>query len=98
MRARRRIRVHGGGDANGEKEQVVVGQLPEDFRVNTLSTADSLRHHCKPGGGSASIPSPAPVSTGGRSRVGRSSDGHNEHSRIVLPPETGEQPSLVRLE
>jgi hypothetical protein len=30
--------------------------LPEDHRVNTLSTADSLRHHCKPGGGSASIP------------------------------------------
>ena len=51
MRARRRVRVHGGGDANGEKEQVVVGQLPEDFRVNTLSTADSLRHHCKLGGG-----------------------------------------------
>jgi hypothetical protein len=38
--------------------------------------------------------SPAPVSTGGRSGVRRSSDGHNEHSRIVLPPETGEQPSL----
>ena len=38
--------------------------------------------------------SPAPVSTGGRSGVGRSSDGRNEHSRIVLPPETGEQPSL----
>ena len=31
---------------------------------------------------------------GGRSGVGRSSDGRNEHSRIVLPPETGEQPSL----
>jgi hypothetical protein len=30
--------------------------LPEDHRVNTLSTADSLRHHCKLGGGSASIP------------------------------------------
>ena len=29
-----------------------------------------------------------------RSGVGKSSDGHNEHSRIVLPPETGEQPSL----
>jgi len=38
--------------------------------------------------------SPAPVSTGGRSGVGRSSDGHDELSRIVLPPETGEQPSL----
>ena len=38
--------------------------------------------------------SPAPVSTRGRSGVGRSSDGHNEHSWIVLPPETGEQPSL----
>jgi hypothetical protein len=38
--------------------------------------------------------SPAPVSTGGRSGVGKSSDGHNEHSLIVLPPETGEQPSL----
>jgi hypothetical protein len=24
--------------------------LPEDHRVNTLSTADSLRHHCKLGG------------------------------------------------
>jgi len=30
--------------------------LPEDHRVNTLSTADSLRHHCKLGGGSDSIP------------------------------------------
>ena len=24
-------------------------------------------------------------------------DGHSEHSRIVLPPETGEQPSLSLL-
>jgi len=38
--------------------------------------------------------SPAPVSTGDRSGVGRSSDGNNEYSRIVLPPETGEQRSL----
>jgi hypothetical protein len=30
--------------------------LPEDHRVNILSTADSPRHHCKLGGGSASIP------------------------------------------
>ena len=30
--------------------------LPEDHRLNILSTADSLRHHCKLGGGSASIP------------------------------------------
>ncbi len=36
--------------------------------------------------------SPAPVSTGGRSGVGKSSDGHNDHSRIVLPPETGSSP------
>ena len=39
--------------------------------------------------------SPAPASTGGRSGVGKSSDGRNKHSRIVLPPETGEQPSLL---
>jgi hypothetical protein len=38
--------------------------------------------------------SPAPVSTGGRSGVGKSSYGQDEHSRIVLPPETGEHPSL----
>jgi hypothetical protein len=38
--------------------------------------------------------SPAPVSTGGRCGVGRSSDGHDERCRIVLPPETVEQPSL----
>jgi hypothetical protein len=31
----------------------------------------------------------------GRSGVGRSSDGHDEHSRIVLPPETGEHPSVA---
>ena len=30
---------------------------PEGHRSNTLSTVDSLRHHCKLGGGSASIPS-----------------------------------------
>jgi hypothetical protein len=60
--------------------------------LKTLSTADSLRHHCKLGG--APPRSPAPVSTGGRRGVGKSSDGHDEHSRIVLPPETGEQPSL----
>jgi hypothetical protein len=29
--------------------------LPETHRVNILSTADSLYHHCKCGGGSASI-------------------------------------------
>jgi hypothetical protein len=29
--------------------------LPKDNRVNILSTADSLRHHCKLGGDSASI-------------------------------------------
>jgi hypothetical protein len=33
---------------------------------------------------------PAPVSTEGRTGVGGSSDGQNEQSRIVLPPETGE--------
>ena len=72
--------------------------LPEhkDHRVNTLSTADTLHHHCKLGGGSASIPGTSVY--GGRSGVERLSDGHNECSRIVLPPETGEQPWLVRLE
>jgi hypothetical protein len=34
------------------------------------------------------------VSTEDRSGVGGSSDGQDEQSRIVLPPETGEQPSL----
>jgi len=29
--------------------------LPEDHRTHILSTADSPRHHCKLGGGSASI-------------------------------------------
>ena len=38
--------------------------------------------------------SPAPMSTEDRSGVGGSSDGQDEQSRIVLPPETGEQPSL----
>jgi len=38
--------------------------------------------------------SPAPVSTEGRSGVGGSSDGQDEQSWIVLPPETGDQPSL----
>jgi hypothetical protein len=38
--------------------------------------------------------SSAPVSTEDRSGVGASSDGQDERSRIVLPPETGEQPSL----
>jgi hypothetical protein len=28
----------------------------EDHQAHILSTADSLRHHCKLGGGSASIP------------------------------------------
>ena len=45
----------------GWKEGVVCdlkfdSLLPEDHRANILSTADSLRHHCKLGGGSASIP------------------------------------------
>jgi hypothetical protein len=35
-----------------------------------------------------------PRHQGGASPYGRSSDGHDEQSRIVLPPETGEQPSL----
>jgi hypothetical protein len=34
------------------------------------------------------------VSAGGRSGVGGSSDGQHERSWIVLPAETGEQPSL----
>ncbi len=38
--------------------------------------------------------SPAPVSTEERSGVGGSSDGQDEQSRIVLLPETGEQPAL----
>ena len=61
--------------------------LLEDHQANILSTADGLRHHCKLGGGSASIPGTS-VYRGG------SSDGQNDHSRIVLPPETGEQLSL----
>jgi hypothetical protein len=36
--------------------------------------------------------SPATVPTEGRSGVGGSSDGQDEQSRIVQPPETGEQP------
>jgi hypothetical protein len=85
------------------------------IRANILSTADSLRHHCKLGGDSASI-SDTSVSasiSGTRhwsrfdlmlsrssilgSGVGGSSDGQDEQSRIILvilPPETGEQPSL----
>ena len=39
--------------------------------------------------------SPASVSTEDRSGVGGSSDGQDEQSRIVLPPETGDQPSLL---
>jgi len=38
--------------------------------------------------------SPAPVSTEGRSGAGGSSDHQDEQSRIVLPSDTGEQPSL----
>jgi hypothetical protein len=70
--------------------------LPEDHRVNILSTVavDSLRHHCKLGGGYTRSPSPAPVSTEDRSGVGGSSDRQDEHSRIVLPAETVEQLSL----
>jgi hypothetical protein len=37
---------------------------------------------------------PAPVSTEDRSGVGGSSDGQDEQRQIILPPETGEQPSL----
>ena len=37
---------------------------------------------------------PASVSTEDRSGVGGSSDGQDEQSRIVLPPDTGAQPSL----
>jgi hypothetical protein len=43
----------------------------------------------------APLRSPAPVSTQDRSGVGGSSGGQDEQSRIVLPPETGEQPSLL---
>ena len=69
--------------------------LPEDHRVNTTppfrqptvsATTENLAE--------APPRSPTPVSTGGRSGVGKSSDGHNEHSRIVLPQEIGEKPSL----
>jgi len=67
--------------------------LPEDLRANILSTADSPRHHCKLGGAPPRFP--APVSTEDRSGVGGSSDGQDEQSRIILPPETGEQPSLA---
>jgi hypothetical protein len=45
--------------------------LPEDHRAHILSTADSPRHHCKLGGGSA------PVSTEGRSGIGGSLDGQD---------------------
>jgi hypothetical protein len=37
---------------------------------------------------------PAPVSTEGRSGVGVSSDSQDEQRQIILPQETGEQPSL----
>jgi hypothetical protein len=57
--------------------------LPEDHRFNTLSKADSLRHHCKLGGGLRLDPRHQCLP---EVEVG--------HSRIVLPPETGEQPSL----
>jgi hypothetical protein len=65
----------------------------QDYRVNILSTADSLCHHRKLGGGSASISGTSVYrgSKWGRRVVRRP----NEQSRIVLPPETGEQPSLL---
>ena len=34
-----------------------IPPLPEDHQANILSIADRLRHHCKLGGGSVSIPS-----------------------------------------
>ena len=71
--------------------------LPGDHSANTPSTADSPRHYCQLGGGSASIPGTSV--TEDRSGVGGSTDSQHEQSRIVLPPETGEQPvlTLVRL-
>ena len=65
--------------------------IPEDHRVNILSTADSPRHPCKLG---APPRFPAPVSTEDRIGAGGSSDGQDEQHRIILPPETGEKPSL----
>jgi len=43
------------------EDSLPLQSLSEDHRANILSTDNSLRHHCKLGGGSASIP--APVST-----------------------------------
>ena len=61
--------------------------LPEDHRVNILLTANSPCHHCKLGGGSASISGISIYE--GPSGVGGSSDGQDEQSLIVLPPEKG---------
>jgi hypothetical protein len=89
-------------------EQTLLGAY---HRANILSTADSLRsfrHHCKLGGGSASIPGTSVYR--GSKWVGESlmmmmmsfifscrtkqRRPQDEGSRIVLPPETGEQLSL----
>ena len=46
-----RVEIWGNGQFNIKFDP----SLPEDHRANILSTADILRHHCKLGGGSASI-------------------------------------------
>jgi len=67
--------------------------LPEDLRANILSTADSLRHHCKLCGGSASILGTSVYR--GSKWVGGSSTAKT--SKVGLsPPETGKKPLLAR--
>jgi hypothetical protein len=65
--------------------------LPEDHRAIILSTVSATTANLA----EAPPRSPAPVSTEGRSWVGGFSDAQTEQGRIVLPPETGEQPSLL---
>jgi hypothetical protein len=68
-----------------EKLKEGGGEEGERERERALG---QLLYHSPPG---APPRYPAPVSTQDRSGVGGSSD---EQSQIVLPPETGEQPSL----
>jgi hypothetical protein len=72
----------GGGEGERERERALGVRLQPTVYASTANLAG------------APTRSRAPVSTEGRSGVGGSSDGQDEQSRIVLPPETGEQPSL----
>ncbi len=71
--------------------------LPEDHRVNILSTADSLRHHCKLGGGSASI---SGTNVYRRSKWGRRifRRPRRAKSDCPTPGDRGAALTLVRLE